>query len=335
MRDRENRDVTVYDFLMRSNPDHAPKKPIVYFLDKIVALHNVADFSNTEKWDTKKEKVIYIRDIEIIEIDNQKKSICLLLYFADKKGMGASFTNMENHKQENIILEGDKARPESAHILISFEQNHGNGISYIGIVEDSSKLNRQKIQSYLCFLMKKIQSSSVTDFEALDEGGAREKDGKLKKYKFYNSIELQGHPSDNLMHYIENGKLTGIALESSDNSKFPVGDGKYVLPKRQELLLEPAKGKWSEDPISRLKEAINIGKQNNYETARVIFNSDDGKSHTARMDTETEGIVGDHFVKKLRLKGFSVILNEADDRINSEIKNQMISILKDTQRGGA
>jgi hypothetical protein len=132
------------------------------------------------------------------------------------------------------------------------------------------------------------------------------------------------------MRNLEKGKLTGIALESNDDSKLSTGEGRYVLPKRQDLLLQPAKGKWYENAVDRFKEAIKMGKDNHYETARVVFNAEDGKSHTARIDTETMGIIGDRFVKRHRLSDFSVLLNEADHKINKEIKNKMLAILNDT-----
>jgi hypothetical protein len=156
MRDRGNRDVTVYDLVMRSNPEHAPKKQLSYFLEKIVELFNPDKLLMTAKWDRKKDKVTYIRDIKA-DLDN--KWICLLLYFADKNGMGASFTDIVNHKQEDIVLEGDKARPESAHIIISLELLNETGISYLAIIEDSSKLNRRHIEAYFNHLFKEIKGA--------------------------------------------------------------------------------------------------------------------------------------------------------------------------------
>jgi len=330
MRDSGNRDVTVYDLVMRSNPEHAPKKPIQYFLEKITTLFDTKNVLKTAKWNRNEDKVTYIRDVEI---DPNGQWVCLLLYFTDKNGMGASFTllDTDNHTQEDITLGENRARPESAHLLISQNQTQDGVISYLSIIEDSSKLNRRSIQIYLNHLIREIIKSFKPEFEAPDEGGAINKDGSPKTYKYKNSVELQGHPSDDLIRYLKSGKLTSISLESTNDSRLTTGEGRYVLPKRQDLLLQPTKGKWYEDAISRFNEALKLGSDNNYETARVVFNAEDGKSHTARVDTETKGVIGDRFVKRHRLSGFSQLLNEADEKINTEIKDKMLAILNDIE----
>lgn len=327
MRDSINRDITVYDLVIRSSPEYAPKKSINYFLEKITSIFEPNNFLKTARWNKKKEKVTYIRDIEV---DAGGQWVCLLLYFADKNGMGASFTllDTENHTQEDIALGENRARPESAHILISQKQLTKNVISYLTVVEDSSKLNRRYIEIYLNYLLRMLISQLKSEFETPDEGGAKNKDGSPKTYKFKNSIELQGHPSDELLTYLENGKLTGITLESSDRTRLTTGEGNYVLPKRQDLLLQPTQGKWHENAVSRFKEALKLGKDNNYGTARVVFRAEDGRPHTAKVDTETRGVIGDRFVKRHRLKDFTMLLNEADEKINQEIKVKMLEVLK-------
>lgn len=101
--------------------------------------------------------------------------------------------------------------------------------------------------------------------------------------------------------------------------------------RRRELHLSSVAGKWHEKAIEKLKNAISIGKQNSYETARIMFEAQDNKSHTVRVNTETMNIIGDAFVKKHRLSGFSYFLNEADDKINEEIKKKMVEIFNNTQ----
>jgi hypothetical protein len=326
MRDKGNRDATVYDISIDAHPQSAPKRPIGYFLDKIMSFYDPENIEKTAKWNRANDKITYIRDIAVC---SEGKWFCILLYFADKNGMGASFTQLDtdNHEQEDILLENNRARPESAHILISKNPVHNESYTYLSIIEDSNKLNRYNIKSYLNYLFREIIKSNPNDFEAPEENGSLNTDGTPKKYKYKNFLELQGHPSEHFAQCLENGKLLGIALESTDDSNIATGEGRYVLPKRHEILLKPTAGSWHENMKERLTEACKLGRENRYQTTRITFKAEDGKSHTARIDSTTGNIIGDQFVKRHRLSGFSSFLNEADKSINNEIKNKMLSIM--------
>ena len=143
-----------------------------------------------------------------------------------------------------------------------------------------------------------------------------------------NKFDIQGHLSTAFIEMLEEGKLTGIGLETNRREHLAIADGTYVIPRKQELQLTPTAGKWSEHPIQRFREAMNLGAQNGYENARITFTGQDQKSHSVKLNTQTGNVLGDGFIKKRRLSGFTALLSEADVSINQEIKLKMIQALR-------
>jgi hypothetical protein len=321
MRDGSKIDVTVYDIIVKPEPSHAPQKSMSFFIEKIKALQLEA---KTENWNSKKTIKTYIRDLEI---DPQGHWAVLLLYFADGNAPGASFTNLDDNRQEDYGLKERQGRPESVHLLISLAPQKTEPIRYLGVLEDSNKLTRLHVQSYINFLIRSIgKEARETEFKIETEDGARNRDGSPKTYYFKNKFEFQGHPAQDFINMIEQGKLMGISLETARIKQSGFGEKSFVKPRKEELFLTPTSGKWFENPINRLNEALSFGKHHKYEAARIVFQTDDGKSHTARVDTETQNIIGDRLVRRHRLEGFTNVLKEADDQINGEIKEKIIEI---------
>lgn len=321
MRDGLKVDVTVYDIIVKPDPSHAPQKSMAFFIEKLNILHQEA---KTENWNAKKTIKTYLRDLEI---DSQGRWAILLLYFADANAPGASFTNLDDNRQEDYGLKAREGRPESAHLLISLAPQKTEPLRYLGVLEDSNKLNRLHVQSYINFLLRAIyKETKDTAFKIETEDGAKNRDGSPKTYYFKNKFEFQGHPAPDFIKMIEEGKLIGISLETSRIKQGGFGEKSFVKPRKEELFLTPTCGRWFENPINRLNEALSLGKHHKYEAARIVFQTEDGKSHTARVDTETQNIIGDRLVRRHRLEGFTTILKEADDQINGEIREKIIDI---------
>lgn len=150
MRDGSKIDVTVYDIIVKPEPSHAPQKTMAFFIEKIKALHHE---EKTENWNLKKTIKTYVRDIEI---DPHGRWAVLLLYFADSNAPGASFTNLDDNSQEDYRLKERQGRPESVHLLISLAPHKSEPLRYLGVLEDSTKLNRLHVQSYMNFLSNRF-----------------------------------------------------------------------------------------------------------------------------------------------------------------------------------
>lgn len=322
MRDSQIRDVTFLDVIGKAEPVYAPCHSMSYFIQKISKLYAAGQ---TDRWNKNKTQKLYIRDLEI---DENNQHALMLLYYNNGNASAASYSHLDtNHQRIEPPLDRE-GRPESAHLLINLNPTNISQIRHLALLEDASKINRQMVESYLNFLFRVIKKVAPADFQADDPDGSRGADGQPRKYKFANKFELQGHPSQEFLTMLESGKLTGIALETHSRERLIVGDGSFVSPVKSEIRLKPTLGKWHENARQRLSEAINFGKQGSYESARVTFIAEDNKSHTVRLDTATENVVGDSFILKKRLSDFSNLLPEADTAISTETKTKMLAIFR-------
>lgn len=316
MRDNQIRDVTFFDLVIKSDPAHAPQKTIKYLAAEIKKLY---DTGKTDKWNRKKTQKLYIRDLELTQ-----DYLLLLLYDNDGHAPVASYAHLDTNDQRLLPPEDREGSPETVHILIKINPDHKK--KHLVLAEDSHRINRSTIENYLNFLIRSIRKALPVDFEAPHPSGAMTAKGPVL-YKYKNNIELQGHPSPNFIKMLESGKLIGIGLETAVKENIAVGDGSFLSPTKKELKLAPISGTWKDSLKDKYKDALSLGKGHGYEHARITFVASDNKSHTVRVDTETQNIIGNSFIKKNRLKGFSSFLANAELKINTEIKTKMLGIL--------
>ena len=321
-RDSQVRDVTFLDFIIAGEPDYAPTKDMEYFIDKLKAMYDKQeedDSAITERWNKSKTLKIYIRDMGV---DKVSKTALILLYHNDGNAAGVSYSHLDNNNHRDEPPQDREGVPQTAHLLLSLESKNKGERRYVGLLEEANKLNRSQVQSYLNFLFREIKKLYSQDFESSHPDGEVLK-GKPKKYKYKNKFEVQGHPSPEFKQMLEHGKLSGISLITQNHDRFTVGDGTYVRPQRMELQLTATTGKWTDNTMSRFKEAIKLGKAGEFEDARIAFFAPDGKPHTAKVNTTTGNVYADKFIKQVRLKGFTILLPNADPKINSQIKKKM------------
>ncbi len=334
MRNGEIRDIMVYDLVVTNNNDTSPKKSIEYFIDKIILLYSEA---KTKQTSTENDinplhytergvgnRVTFFSDYQ--EINNNQNDLCFLLYSIDKKGSNASFTDIKtrDYPHEDIIVGKQRGRPESAHIVLTKNKKNRCVI----LVEQSSKLNRVRVEKYLNFLIDQIVKGNPNDFQARDESGAKNKDGSDKMYKYKNQFNLQGHLSHNFIEKMKRGKLTAITLQMTDKENIAFAEGSYIKVNRQEILLSPKERGSYRHLMETLTEARKFGKKNKYDTAKIVFNAEDNKEHTVKIDTTDDDNFQTAFVEKHRLT-FENRLNEADKTIDSNIKGKMFNKYSD------
>lgn len=319
MRTNSIRDITFYDFLIKADPGHAPDKSMTYFIQRLEQLYNS---NGTERWNRNRTQKIFIRGLEI---DRTRGHVTILIYHTDGNASGASYAHLDNNNQRNETPLPREGRPESAHLLLTLTSSSQGEQRFLGLLEESTKINRVTVQSYLNFLFRKIKSENPADFVAPRPDGSLKRDGTPQTYPYRSKFEISGHPSDEFMNMLREGKLSGIALETNRADQFAFGDGTLVSASKKELRLTPVAGKWHERGVDRFNEAIRLGRERNYENARITFQAPDGKSHTARIDTASGNTYADQFIKRQRLTGFTRFLHDADEAINDEMRSKMLA----------
>ena len=209
MRDSQNRDIWFLDFVIVSDPVNAPKRDMRYLIGKIYDMY-VNNTSQTEKWRRSNDRKLYIRDMEL----NEREAIFLLCY-ADGLVPNIPITNLDTNEQREEKLLNREAKPLTSHLIIKLDSNSENPFRFQGILEESSYINRERVQTYFNFLLRKIAKED-SNFEMDSTNGERDAKGQIKKCKFKNLFEVQGHLSKDFYKAIENGKLTNISLVSDD-----------------------------------------------------------------------------------------------------------------------
>jgi hypothetical protein len=315
MRTASQRDVMFLDIIIENEPEHVPARPLRELMDKVNQLRLA---NATAKWYRNDTRKVFIRECEIFANDTQ---ICLLLYDTDADAPGASFANLDTDEQRDEDKQEREGRPESAHMVIKLEAEEGRASRYLAILEESSKLTRSNVQRYLNAILKDIAKNWEQEFRVPHVDGSNMRDGTPRMQPFHPKLDLQGHLSDNFRDDLRLGKLRGIALETSRADSLHFGEERSVKARRRDIKLKPV-GSWRDEPLAKINDALHIGRDYRYETARIIFQTQDGTSHVALLDTDTGNIVNDGYIKRLRLGDFDHLILEASTSIDIQLRDK-------------
>lgn len=311
MRTSEVRDTTFLDINVTCHPTYAPRHSMGYYIPKIEALYKA---KQTDKWSPDRKRKLYIRDMKVTS-----KYAMLLLYYTNSNATGASYTDLDSNAQRDENLRKREGRPLSAHLYISLSASKVSPFRYLAVLEEAEGISRSEVENYIRTLIRKIIASNPKDFTE------KHPDGSKKEYKFTNRLELEGHPSDDFKKLLNGGFLAGITLETDQIQNLGFGNGKLVAPESRKIKLRTTIGNWKDNPVGRFNEAIQLGKKHGYEKARIAFRVPSGKSQTAYVSTNSSSIIGQSFIKKVRLTNYSSLLRDADKTINTETEKKILA----------
>lgn len=320
MRDAQNRDIMFLDFVIESDPENAPKRDMRYLLGKISDMYR-NNPSQTEKWKKSNDRKLYIRDMEI----NDNEAIFLLCY-ADGLVPNIPITNLDTNEQREERLQNREAKPSTSHLIIKLNASSINNFRFQGVLEESSEITRETVQTYFNFLLRKIAKNNP-DFEMNVPNGERDAQGHIKKCKFKNMFNVQGHLSKDFYTAIRSGKLTNISL-ISDDVQLNYADDTTIKAKTRSVLIKPVADRWGDRITDYILSARNLAKGNNYDLVKISFKSSDKVSHTVDLDAETGNVFGNGFIRRERINGFSQLLSEAEQQINVSIKIKMLNLFE-------
>jgi hypothetical protein len=270
------------------------------------------------KWSNNNTRKLFVRELQ--EFDNDK--ICLLLYDTDAEAPGASFADLDTDEQRDENKKEREGRPQSAHLVVKLTGENEPASRYLAILEESTRLTRRHVQWYLNAILKDAVKYSQQEFCVPHIDGSKLRDGTPKMQNFYPKFDLQGHISHSFRKDLETGKLRGITLESTKGDRLAFAESGSVQFRRSDIKLRPV-GPWYKEPFAKIKDALNLGRAHRYETARIVFQTLDGTSHVAMLDTETENLVTDGYIKRIRLDGFDHPISEANTTIDTQLRDKM------------
>ena len=320
MRNSHERDIVFLDFEICSEPSYAGKHNFLYFAQKVKELvdDNISDY-----WNKKRNNKTCIRKIDI---DTTNNIVKMLLCFNDSTIPAIPVADIDTDTQRNEKTEEREGLPHTAHLLIKTDSISTNPNVYEGLLEEGEHLKRVDIQKYFNFLLREIRKKYPDDFKIISIDGSIDKNGNPKKEQYSNYFNVQGKLSKDFVNILRTGKIRGLTLVSDQVSNLGIGNGSSVQPRRKEISLISYSG-----PISHvanaLRDACGIGVSLNYENLRISFSNGQKLTSTVTVNTTTQNVIGDGFLKKERLSNFSVPLTEAEENFNNEIINRMLSLL--------
>lgn len=322
MRTQHARDILFLDCQISAEPEMSPVKPMDWIAGQIRQL--AQDAGKMTYWSRDKRRKVIIRDVEI-DADNQV--LWLLLYSNDADAPDASFAHLQTDVQREEPKAEGEGRPESAHLAISLEALPDKPGRHLCLLEEAKTLPRPRVEQYLNFLLRQIRKDDTDAFRHPDRSGERDAAGNPKLVPYRNSIELMGHLSDDFQTDIEAGQLLGITLETGQRDQIGFGEGRRLIPTRKIVKLTP-RGSWKDDAQGFVREALNMGRRQGLETARIVFTSADKTSHTSLLDTETGNVMNEGYIKRVRLHTKELFLPEASTQVHLVLRQRLLALIQ-------
>lgn len=320
MRTGLERDITFFDCAIDANPGFAPR---LSMKDIACRIKEIYQTPGAVWWSKDKRRKVFLR---AVDIDVSYPVVWLLLYSNDADGPGASFANLVNDVQRDEDKDKEEGRPESAHVAIWLEPISGMKFRYLMLLELAPTLGRIRVQAYLNHLLRAFAQLDPTAFRHPDPDGSTDRSGKPKTYKFTNSVELQGHLSNEFKEDLEAGRLNGITLETGSTAKMGVGKSAYFIPKRSDVRLSP-RTRWKDHKFESIKDALRVASAAKYENVRVVFQTADNVGHCALLDSSSGNIINEGYVKRVRITSGGLPWKEASTSIESGIQDAMKVLL--------
>jgi hypothetical protein len=320
MRDQHTRNILFLDCQVKAEPDTAPRKSMREIAELIGAL---VDEKKTTYWSRDKKRKVFIRDYDFDDVNGR---LWLLLYSNNADAPSASYAHLQTDVQREVAKDPGEGGPQSAHLLISTQEEKVGQCRYRALLEEAQSLPRARVERYLGFLLREARKLREDEFKRADPSGERDAKGNPKLRPYRNDVELLGHLSDGFASDISAGGLLGITLETSQDKRIGFGEGRRLIPVRKQIRMK-VKGSWKEDAKEIINDAKRLGQKNNYEAARIAFKRSDGSSHTAVIDTGSGAVYNDGYIKRVRLSAKDTFLPEASTEFVQILKHRMASML--------
>lgn len=320
MRDAHTRDVMYYDCRIEAVPPHGTLIKAATFLSWFAELATSTDHI----WASRdKQSVMKIRSISI---DNSRQCAYMLICFNDGYASDASFAHLDSDEQRDVAKLDREGRPETAHVIFSFSTNEDLHGKYLILAEHSVRISRSRLQQFLNHLLREAKKRHKDAFMQPKPDGSRDERGQPKQESVRFSFDLRGYVADELKHAIENGGLNGLELVTEQIERLGVGETPRIRAKKKAVQLTPVTT-WRDGAAQMILDALKLGRDNDYETIRVKFKTEDGAPHMAELDSETGLIASSGFVKSVRLTRLARALPEASSTFEDVMTTRMGALL--------
>lgn len=312
MLDHKERWILFYGQQLKATPDD-PKVPDILMENVMRLLFPRQQNGDSVKIIRNETAAIRITDMQF---DDENKTVCLLLQYADKTVSDPVFSNLETgalRVEPKLAGEGVAI---SSHMLISLEPNISNRNEYLTLLEDVPGIGRTKIEPFITSELKMVFSDQF-------------KDSNSKTRRYRPIVEMEGHMAQSLQDGLKTGYIQGVDLVRY-GKKADFDEPTYTTDISYSVKINCVKssGNVAMQFLARLKEKA---KAQDYSEMRVRYKRKEGKQQTVPVSTAREDAL-DAVFSKMELIKVDESLPQCSPKIRADVLLKMTSLLLDTRK---
>lgn len=307
----DRRDIYFYDLEIRASKEAASPPNIKDIVDLLT--QRATNGEATYRFNFGRETL----SIRQIEIDDKNNAAILLIIHTDPNVPNAVYSNPEEGTSRIIEKEPGESGEYGTHAIISLDHVEGRPDSYLTVIEKVPALGRTNIERLLNAILNDQYKTNEMTFTCDDRTGKQNRDGTPKRVAFRPLLRFAGHPSESFINDLEQGVLNGLTLVHAVQET-PLGSRPYLIRDNMRLKVRVKKDSVVENLWEDLKQALGL-EAKEWEEARIDFTTPEGLSAKITVDTNTGNVLDEAYVKTVRLKEITPLLDHSSKEIVSHL----------------
>jgi len=292
---KHSRNVMFYDIFVARRAQQAPYPSLA----DLAALWQQAQQDSTfpAKEFEKGAVTVIIKDADH---DAANETLTLLIEVSDKNAPNATYLDHGQRTGRHIPKTAPEGNGFAAHVVMSLKAETGKANTYLALIEVIPTVNARRIASVLNYVVNKMCKDTATLFTYVKGGGK-------KPIAYIPHINLGGHPSDSFYTDVEEGKIHGLQLITSQ-SNAPLGQSPYLTIKDYSMRVNVSKDIPQGQRWSTVFSGLQL-KQADFPSARIYMQPEEnGPSVSVDIDSSTGTIIGDAYIKVRRIGSINPVL---------------------------
>lgn len=315
------RNAFVFDVFVQRLGKHAPFPPL---RELALLWKRAADEEYPPKEYESGDIRIAVGDVTL---DDDAQTVSVLLRRSDKRAANATYSNLSTRKLRVIEKATDEGGEHAAHLVISLTPEAGQAQTYLGLLEGVPGLSFPTVQAVLNDVCRRACNADPKLFTYADPSGAKDKlTGQIKRKSYTPTVLFAGHPSDQFLHDIENGRLTGVSLfQTKAHKQFSASP--YLTFKNHQVKLGVRPDIPKGERLAQIVAGIK-GQELEFPRARIsVLRPEDGRGVSIDVDTATGLPVTDGYVDSRRIGPINPLLENSSEKIVYHLDTELKKIL--------
>ncbi len=187
--------------------------------------------------------------------DPATQTATLLVRYSDKYSADAVYSNITSKTRRTHAKNTGEGGETSAHLVISTAPERATPGRYTCMLERSQTINASLVRRLINRLIHDEYDTNPNFFTYPSPTGQRDAAGNLTRERTLPRIELDGQPSANLAHDVQQGRLTGITLLRAETHT-TVGGIPYLTKQEATVKIAVDQGNLGSNIWGDVKRAI-------------------------------------------------------------------------------